>query len=255
MKNITLTILTFLLSSAILFGQKNDLAGFETFLGSEKVEAINMLEKSFDSFLVANFPSQKTMDDKTKKFLQIIKETGEIEENWKFNSSLNSRIIKKIESSGLRKEFWTYGYENYIPFYYHQFLIDSIKSINPDTNLHIDSNALMKQYTVDEEIIPIINSTDSVEGMTHKEWSDSLLEFNWRGQYLFAIERYSFNDKVIDEYIDAKIAGGNISPSLMASGLMYHDSDLTEPLVKRIILMEIYYGMIKWNLKDKKTTR
>jgi len=249
-----LTIFFAAVSSFGAFCQQNDLEGFEKFLGDEKVEALNMLEESFDEFLESNFPIQPTENEKIKQLLQIIKETGEFEENWKFNSTFNLQVIRKVESSGLRKEFWTYNYEEYIPYYYHQYLIDSIKNENPDTILRIDSNQIQRIYNSDEEIL-IIENPDSIDGMSYKEWSDSLLDFNWRGQFTFAIDKFSINDSVILEYLDAKEATGNISPSLIASGLLYRDPDLSEPFVKRIILMELYYFMIKWNLENKKTTR
>lgn len=234
--------------------QQNDLEGFEQFLGKEKIEALNMLEVSFNDFLESNFPSQPTDVKKIKQLLQVVKETGEFDKKWKFNSAFNTKVISKLEESGLRVEFWTYGHEKYIPFYYHQFLIDSIKKEKPDTSLTLDSNQVGKTYEFDEEI-EIIGNPDSVDGMSYQEWSDSLLDFNWRGQFIFAIEKFSKNDSVIIEYLDAKEAAGNISPSLIAGGLLYRNSDLTEAFVKRIILMEIYYFMIRWDLENKKTTR
>jgi hypothetical protein len=154
-------------------------------------------------------------------------------------------VIQKLEESGLRKEFWIYGYEEYTPFYYHQILIDSIKKTSPDTSLAIDSNKLRELYNnSDLEIIPIMNSTDSVEGMTYKEWSDSSLSFNRNGKFIYALEKFSNNDSTIIEYLDAKEAVGNISPSLISSGLLASISNPSEPFVKKIILLEIYYWMI-----------
>lgn len=234
--------------------QQNDLVGFEKFLGDEKIEALNMLETSFDEFLESNFSNLPTQDKKIKHLLKVVKETGDLDTNWKFNSTFNIQVIQKLEESGLRKEFWIYGYEEYTPFYYHQFLIDSIKKENPDTSLTLDSLQFNKIYEFDEEI-EMIGNPDSVDGMSYQEWSDSLLDFNWRGQFIFAIDKFSKNDSVIMEYLDAKEAAGNISPSLIASGLLYRNSNLDEAFAKRIILMELYYFMIEWDIENKETTR
>ncbi len=253
MKKVIFILFSILSLPFVSEGQQNDLNSFEELLGSQKIEALNMLEKSFDEFLETNFSEDQTFDGKIRSLLQLLTDTENINQELQFNKSLNKSIVNKFESSGLRKEFWIYGYEEYIPFYYHELLADSIMKEKPDINIKIDTITLQEMYLNDEEIIPILEQSDSVEGMTYKEWLDSSLTFNMAGKFIYAIDRYSINDSTIDGYVDAKMSVWNISPVLIASGLQSNKSDLNEPFVKRIIMIEIYYGMLVWDLKNKET--
>ena len=79
MKNITLTILTIILSSNIFFGQKSDLAGFESFLGKEKAAALNELNRSFENFLKTNYPKIDNENNRIYKFLDGYKNWSVLE--------------------------------------------------------------------------------------------------------------------------------------------------------------------------------
>lgn len=253
MKNITLTILTFILSSAILFGQKSDLTGFESFLGKEKTAALNELNRSFESFLKTNFPKIDNENNRIYKFLEGYKNWSVLEKEWIIDYANAKETLEQVEKSGLRIEFWKYGYETYKP----EYQIDSSILLQEDTS-NLDTLSLEELYldNIEEEIIPITNGDydPELEEKLQRQ-RDSSQFFNHEGQFIYGLAKYGTNDSLVAGYVDAKYAAGDISPSLIVGGLTIDNLDLSKPLRKRIILMEFYYHFLKWNLENKKTTR
>lgn len=253
MKKIKLTILTIILSSTILLGQKSDLAGFESFLGKEKTIALNELNSSFESFLKRNYPKIDNENDRIYKFLDGYKNWSVLEKDWIIDYTDAKVTLEQFEKSGLRIEFWKYGYETYKP----EYQIDS--SILPQENTsNLDTLSLGELYVddIEEEIIPITKRDydPELEEKLQKQ-RDSSQSFNYEGQFVYGLAKYGANDSLVAGYVDAKYAAGDISPSLIVGGLTIHNLDLSTPLRKRIILMEFYYHFLKWNLEKKKTTR
>jgi hypothetical protein len=253
MKKIKLTILTIILSSITLFGQESDLSGFESFLGKEKTIALNELNGSFESFLKTNYPKIDNENDRIYKFLDGYKNWSVLEKDWKIDNADAKKTLEQFEKSGLRIEFWKYGYETYKP----EYQIDNSILPQEDTS-NLDTLSLGDLYIddIEEEIIPITNGgyDPELEEKLQRQ-RDGSQSFNHTGQFIYGLAKYGSKDSLIAGYVDAKYAVGDISPSLIVGGLTVDNLDLSFPLRKRIILMEFYYHFLQWSIENKKKIR
>jgi hypothetical protein len=78
---------------------------------------------------------------------------------------------------------------------------------------------------------------------------ENSLHFNTYGQFLYGLAKYAPTDSFIIGYVDAKLLVGNISPSMLSDGLMKLNPDLQESFLKRIIVVEFYYQIMKWDIE------
>jgi hypothetical protein len=236
----------------------SDLKAFNDFLGQDKTTALNAAVKSFDHFLKTNYSDFDNQTKRTKAFLEYLQENFEPDSTWNLPTKRNQKIIFDFEASELRKEIWIYDYEEYEPKY------DIYKILPPEeqdtTNIQ-DLGELDLDDLIEEEIIPILN-IDSAEiarrekeiARREKETEERIrnsLHFNNYGQYLYALAKYNVNDTTIQEYVDAKVVGGDFSPVLIASGLLSQKIDFEDPFIKRILVTEFYYWIMKWDIERK----
>lgn len=221
---------------------KDDIEGFNKFLGYEKSDAMNKAIASFDRFLKNNFPNQNNQSDRIKKFLLQLQDSFSSDSTWIFETQTNQKIIEEWETSGLRKEVWLYGFEDYEPKYnIHEMLY----SREPDTLYDLGE---LKIDSIEEIIIPILG-VDSVEhAKREKEMEERLknsLATNTYGEFLYGLAKYAPSDTLIKPYVDLKAVAGDVAPELIIPGLLNHVSDYDEPFIKRIILIETYYLLMK----------
>lgn len=127
--------------------------------------------------------------------------------NWKFSDKLSKEITEKYESSGLRKEYFYYQLED----------------------------------TIGEKMVEFIGPID--ENVNE----DSLMNFNVSGQYLKALRNVSNPDSLLISYLDAKDVAGMMSYELITGGLIYSINQYNIEIVKRIIMFEIYFDLLRWN--------
>jgi hypothetical protein len=134
--------------------KNSDLKDFNNFLGQKKAIALNTAVESFDQFLKANFSTFENQSERTKAFLEYLQENFELNPTWKLSTHRNKKIISNFEASGLRKEIWLYGYEEFEPKYDIYEILPPRQHRNSKTlNLgEIDYDDLFK-----DELVPISN--------------------------------------------------------------------------------------------------
>ena len=250
MKKIITIIISLFLSNLLVVGQTSEVKNFDTFLGKEKTVALNQMNKSFESFLKTNFPDSKNENERIYLFLEGFKEWSNLEKDWIIDYENAIETLEQFENSGLRIEYWIYGYETYKPTYF----IDS--TILPQEYTSEIDTISLGDFKIEKEIIPITNGNydPELEEKLQKQ-RDSSQSLNLHGQFFYGLLKYGQNDTLIKEYTEAIYAVGDISTSLKAGGLTANHLDLSTPLRKRLIVMDFYYHFLKWNLENKKTTR
>ena len=229
--------------------KNNNLKEFNEFLGQVKADALNSAVESFDQFLKTNFPDNES--ERTEAFLEYMQENLEPNSTWNLPTKINKKIISEFESSGLRKEIWIYGYEEYEPQYdiYEVFPLEETDTSDIQNLGELDLDVL-----IEEEIIPISNIDSAEIARREKEMEERMrnsLHFNNNGQFLYGLAKFNLSDTTIQGYIDAKIVAGDISPVLIASGLLSQNIDFEEPFIKRILVTEFYYWIMKWDIERK----
>ncbi len=232
MKFIAISILILLSSAANLtYAQtKNDLKGFNDFLGKEKAKVLNQTVKSFDKFLDDNFPDSKSTSDKTRSYLELIMNyTSYVEKNWKTNRKANKKLLEKWEESGLRIEIWWYDGEEYYA-----------------DHLEIDTTVFDLETIEDDEIVPFTNRDTIRESSVDFE---NYKFSNTFGKYLFGLKQFAPNDTLVQDYVDVKTEVGDISPTSVANAFIVLFQDLDEPFIKRIIVVEFYYYFMEWDVE------
>lgn len=66
------------------------------------------------------------------------------------------------------------------------------------------------------------------------------MEFNLAGKYIFGLINIKSSDPFILEYLNAKMAVGDIPPSLAANGLFQHKTKFEDAIFIRIMVVEFY---------------
>lgn len=244
-----ITIGLFAISCSTWSQEKNsNLKDFNDFLGRDKMIALNSAVESFDLFLKTNYPDSDNQSKRTRAFLEFLHENSEPDSTWNLPTKTNQKIVSDFETSGLRKEIWLYGYEEYEPKY------DIYEILPPDEQdtSNIQDLGEIDFELIEEEIIPLPN-IDSVErAKREKEMEERIknsLHFNDYGQYLYALTKYTLKDTTIQDYVYVKILPGDISPVLIAAGLLSQEIDFEDPFIKRILVTEFYYRIMKWDIK------
>lgn len=261
MKNFTLTLLTTILSITFLFGQKSDLAEFESFLGKEKSAVLNQMNKSFEFFLKSNFPDIKDENERIYQFLEGFKDWSNLEKDWEINFQNARKTLNQFENSGLRIDYWIHGYETYKLTYQ----IDSFILPQEDTSSlpTISSKELYLEDTelffedIDDEIIPKVknNYDPEIEKRLQRQ-RDSLQSINIEGKLFYGLLKYGQNDSLIKSHLEAiYFFGDGLYTPMEAIGIADQNLDLSTPLRKRLIVLDFFYHFLKWNLENKKTTR
>lgn len=229
--------------------KNNNLKGFNDFLGQDKANVLNSAVESFDQFLKTNFPDNESK--RTEAFLEYLQENFEPDSTWNLPTERNKKIISEFESSGLRKEVWIYGYEEYESLY---DIYEFLPPEEQDTSDIQDLGKLNLDDLYEEELIPISNIDSAEIARREKEMEERIrnsLHFNNNGQYLYALAKFNLSDTTIQGYVDAKIVAGDISPVLIASGLLSQNIDFEDPFIKRILVTEFYYWIMKWDIERK----
>jgi hypothetical protein len=143
--------------------------------------------------------------------------------NWNFDLEQNEYLVNVFEISGLRKDFWLYGYE-------------------------------MNELQIDDEIIlAIMDSSsllqykqDSIDNLMTKIQTEA-----YHNQIIYALDMLMSKDTIISNYLEARNMAGNLSVELLINGLLYapDNYDYNNTLMKIILIDEIYSGMIYESVK------
>lgn len=191
--------------------EQRQLREFNEPLDPQKIAALDLAIESFDKFLNLNFDSNKTEKEKIIDFLSHYSDTN-VAKTWHLPDNLNQEILIAFENSGLRKEVWLYNCENG------------------------DSQ---------EEIIEPVEYKSTIN-------LDSILDFNYDGIYLKSLKNIQNPDSSIINYIQAKEIAGNLSVYISTKGFKYglENYETNLEIWKRIIIIELYYDLIKWKIKN-----
>lgn len=80
---------------------------------------------------------------------------------------------------------------------------------------------------------------------------DSTLNFNMWGQYITGLDKYA-QDSIIQGYVSDKLVAGNINMVLVVRAFLNPDIDYDNPFIKRIIVVEMYRDLMRWDIKRAK---
>jgi hypothetical protein len=213
---------------------QNDLQGFNEFLGFEKQAALDSAVSSFQEFLNLNYEGP----DGIIHFLIRIRDSGSFDPNWVLPRAKSKKILEAWEISGLRKDIWLYGYEDYQLNYNPKDLLeDQVLSPVMDS-IYIE---------IEDEIVPLTNhsTTDTLEPNRANQ-----LSRNRRGQFNYALAKFASNDPFISGYVEAVDVAGDISSRLSANAFISDLKNYEEPFAVRVIVIEFYYGLMKYDLEN-----
>ena len=253
MKKLLLLSIHSILICSICFGQEKGESNleFEAYLGEPKTTACNRALDSFDKFLETNYKDYQTNGQRTKAFLERIKADINIDTTWLIpNTNENKDILKEWESSGLRKDIWLYSKEEYDTIYDVASLLNR-PEIPLDSLPEIDFIGLDLDLT-DEDIEMFKNSDTTGYAQRkrlHEERMKNVLWYNEHGKFLFALAKFAIQDSMVYKYVSAKERMGNISPVLVASGLLEDVKDFNDPFLKKILVSEFYFFILRWDIK------
>jgi hypothetical protein len=228
----------------------SNLNEFNDFLGKDRANALNSAVESLDQFLETNYSDFDNQTNRTKAFLEYFQENSKPDSSWYLPTKQIQKIISDFETSGLRKEIWVYGYEEYEPKY-------DIHNILPTEEEEMDTSNIHELGEIEfvfseDEIIPLSNIDTAEITRREKEMKERIrnsLHFNNYGQYLYALAKYNQSDTTIQKYVDNKILAGGHAPFLIASGLLNQKIDFENPFVKRILVTEFYFWIMTWDIE------
>jgi hypothetical protein len=248
-------ILTLLQISVLSLGQETaevEFEKFNAFLGAEKAAILNDAVDSFDRFLLTNYPDLDTPRDRSMAFLKQIAQHNEPKESWILETERNAKIIESFESTGLQKEIWLYGYENY------EFKHDFSKVLPPskpaDTSLIRDLGALNLDL-IEEDIVPIHKFDSAEVARIEKEWEEkrlNSLRTNSQGDFLYGLLKYAPKDSFTHGVAVAEHEEGNISPGVVSNGFLENVDNYDDPFVKRLMVTEFYFWIMNWDNRGEK---
>ncbi|MCZ4410599.1 hypothetical protein O3Q51_17415 [Cryomorphaceae bacterium 1068] len=236
--------------------EKNGLKAFNETLGVEKSKALDEAVVSFEEFLTVNYPNQKTYSERAFSFLLELDSACRDGLNfganwpWQFNTEDNSRIVDLFENSGLRRELWLYGYEEYYPKNDLTELLDtSIMYFFPDTfspvTLRSDS-ILMEEAEWFSRMQGYDYDTLLKSMKAKREMRKNSLYYNEYGDFIYALMKYSEDSSYVKSYSEAQIQIA-LSPCVLVPSLIEFNEtevDLSDSFIKRIVVVEFYYPMI-----------
>lgn len=220
---IILKVLVFFGSSVLgQIADEQKIQNFDYFIGQDKAKALNAALGSFEEFLSVNFSEHQSFGDKTDALLeQLLNNSAIPRSSWNFNTEKNTKILQDWESTGLRSEIWVFGNEEYSPEYNIYELLSS----------DLDSASISKRE------------------MSNKERFMNSIHFNILGQFLYGLTNLNSKNSDIMDYVTARVEGGPISPSLVFSGIRRLKADFDNPFLKRIIIVEVYFRLMIWDME------
>ena len=213
---------------------------FYNLLGQEKTDALIQAVEVFNDFLDNNFGERLSKQEKVKAFLAYLnKNIEKANPDWKYDLVKNSEVISKFEESGLRKEIWLYGSEEYE---YRSEAYDIFKR-------HHDSVQQTLDPSVQEEIEAVLECLEENDTvlLTNQRIKDSIrcdtMKFqNIYNTILWVMIKYPTKYTCISEYIDHRFYMGMVAPHTLVQGLLECNPESYEdPYCDIILVTEIFY--------------
>lgn len=253
MNKLTTTLLTTLILLCFFSCQKetNQIEDFNNFIGKQKSKAFNQAIESYYNFLEINFQDCVNTSDRTKAFLTRVAHFNIPDSTWTLTTDENQKIIELWDASGLRKEIWIYGYESY------ESRFNVFELLKPKKT---KSNSQLGNMNLEEIVDDEISVSDSLElvkrikemKLESKLIQENSLSTNINGEFLYGLSKYASTDSVVNEYVQTKVEFIDISPSIMALAFLDQIQDYEDPFIQRMILVEMYYWTMIWDLERKK---
>ena len=185
---------------------------FERILGKQEVSYLDEMIKDFEIFLNQNYPNQEL---KFKSYLTDISES-QAESYWEIKPAdlrkyKESRLFNKYNES-LPDTVWFDGQTINYEYVEHQV-----------TGEIIPIQMRGKRLNIDSTILAVKNEPDFF-----------MIE---QGLFNIALDSVRLSDSLINKYLNAKEAAGELSPSFLASGISYSLNEENEYFAKRIYIM------------------
>lgn len=248
-------LLLLLQISFLSLAQKPDnteLENFNQFFGKERAATLEDAVDSFDRFIQVNYAEFENSTEQIEAFLKQITQYNEAQDSWILETERNSKIIESFESTGLRKEIWTYGYEDYESKHdFNEVLLPAVPDTTPIRELGDLALDLME-----EEIIVPLRKVDPVEQERLEKEREARrlnsLQSNYQGDYVFALLKYSPKESFVYEFTESKYAAGvDISMAILAGAYLYSEVNYNDPLVKRLLVTDFYFWVMNWDVNRK----
>jgi hypothetical protein len=248
-------------SCSSLESQKVDseLEQFNSFLGLQKVEALDLAVDSFNKFLKRNYRSSSDYNQRVISFIQDLYDNDfHPLKHWNIDTTEIREILNRFENSELRKDFYRFGYEpsdyNHEVIKIYDYVLDSIMNQNNYPKL-----GELADIDLEEEIIPIIRDSvvlsDSIIELERIQ--DSIDDANslYTAEYnTFYAGLYKFAkaDTLIQDIAFSYILAGDVSPSLKAEAYLTNkdDIDFSNPFIQRIIVTDFYWTFVSRRLYE-----
>ena len=245
---------------------RSKMIGLEAFnetLGKKKSKALDEAVDSFDDFLTANFPNQPTYADRALMFLLKLDSACQegavfsLDSSWVLNSDDKS-LVDLFEHSGLRSEIWLYGYEEYTPNHDLSDFVDTSRhyySMDTYSPIEVPNDSALIEEAKDLSKIEEVGS-DTIFRRLKAKWErrNNSLWTNHRGDFIYSLIKHSLDSSWTKSYALLN-AENSISVCVLIPSLIEFSGtkvDLSDPLIKRIIAVELYYSIVYVSLKEKK---
>lgn len=268
MRKLALFLLTIVLISCSSEDQHSENNGINTFnetLGIEKSRALDEAVDSFEDFLKVNFPNQKTYSERAFSFLLELDSACNnhgavysLDWSWTFDLKNSRRVVGLFENSGLRREIWLFGYEEYSP--------NNDLSELLDTNTFYSSPDTFSPATIqsDSELMEEAEYFSKMEGYNYDTLLESMkakrerrrnsLYTNEHGDFIYALMRHSEDSSYAKNFAENQVQMA-VSPCVLVPSLIHFNRtkvDLSDPFIKRIVAVELYYPIIYNDMLNKK---
>jgi hypothetical protein len=211
---------------------------FNEILGKQQSSAFDLAVESYKKFLELNYSNEEFLTDRNSQFLkdfQSIYTSGP--PNWKFPGDIQA-VLNEWENSGLRKEIRLWPNENYQPAHF------------PDLDENDSTDSEKMEVEIDDEIIPI--KMRDGQTITEPARIDSFQVSNTFGKFLHALDKCCSTDTLVSDYVEVKRIAGDISPSLMAGAYAGFGERLSDPILIRMIVAELYYFLMTKEIEIEK---
>lgn len=253
-------------------GQKTEEELFYHELGQEKTQALKDLVDIFDDFLDTNFPKSANHHERIEQFLnahlqpfnsnKFIFDLGKIKPTLLRleNSRLRKDIYLLVASQNIRGNLYNSWDEEYQPY--------SIEALIPEdtSSYQIDMESEIEAFYEANggrpkpgEILEIAEDTLAIKSFEQVKLIFDNLKYHYRfnpeGHYLYALAKLKSQNRHIASYTEALYAAGDLSPTLMAQGILTEvpENEWDSWFSKMIMSVHLYYlEILHFELRSKK---
>jgi hypothetical protein len=181
-----------------------------------------------------------------------------LDSSWTLNSENDKRLVDLFENSGLRREIWLFGNEEYYPKHDLSDLLDTnifylpLDSFSPAT---IRSDAeLMEEAEYFSKMEGYDYDTLLKSMKAKREMRKNSLYTNAYGDFIYGLLSHSkdssYAKSIAEVYFQNDISACVLIPSLIEFNKT--KVDLSDSFMKRIVAVELYYPLVYLDVQNKK---